>query len=309
MTARDIDRAIEALARRQHGVFARRQALLLGASSSLIDRRVRAGTWLWLGAGIYALPGNPPTWRRQLKAAELSVPGAGVCGSAACALHRLTGFRPGRPEIVVPARSAGHNRLATVRRYTPDRLVIVDGIRVVTPAQALVDAAPRVASGRLARALDDLVVAEPAELDAVRARYLAALGRPGLGDLRSLLDVRGDGYVPTESELEVSLRGVVADARIPAVRWEAPPPWQPFASKQRVDGVIDEWRLVLEGDGRRWHTRVADFERDHERDLVALRHGYVVARFTWAQLTQRPSWCAEVLVDTGRSRVAPAVGA
>jgi very-short-patch-repair endonuclease len=309
MTARDIDRAIEALARRQHGVFARHQALLLGASSSLIDRRLQAGTWIRLGAGVYALPGNPPTWRRQLKAAELSVPGAAICGRPGCAVHRLTGFRPGRPEIVVPEGSAGRNRFAIVRRYTPDRLVTVDGIRVVTAAQALVDAASTVSTARLGRALDDLVIAEAAELDAVRARYLAALGRPGLGGLRALLDERGDSYVPTESELEVALRAMVADTSVPAVRWQAPLPWLRPASLQRVDGVIDEWRVMLEGDGRRWHTRVADFERDHERDLEAIRRGYVVARFTWAQLTSRPTWCAEGLLDTGKSRISPPVSA
>jgi very-short-patch-repair endonuclease len=301
MTARHLDRAIEALARRQHGVFSRRQALLLGASSAMIDRRVRANAWIRLDAGVYALPGNPPTWRRQLKAAELSVPGSAVCGRAAGALHRLTGFRPARPEIVVPEGCAGRNRLATVRRYTPDRLVVVDGIRAVTAAQALVDSSASVSVGRLGRALDDLVTAEPAELDAVRARFLAAVGRPGLGRLRGLLDERGDGYVPTQSELESALRLVVA-ARVPDIRWQAPLPWQPPDCRQRVDGLIDAWRVVLEGDGRRWHTRVADFERDHERDLAAVRHGYVVARFTWSQLTQRPAWCTDVLIDIGSTR-------
>jgi hypothetical protein len=44
MSARHVDRAIEALARSQHGVISRRQALLAGATASLVDRRLRGGT-------------------------------------------------------------------------------------------------------------------------------------------------------------------------------------------------------------------------------------------------------------------------
>jgi hypothetical protein len=301
MSARHVDRAIEALARRQHGVFSRRQALLAGASPSLVDRRQRGGAWLRLTSGVYALPGNEPTWRRQLKAAELSLTGAAVCGRPAAALHRLTGFRPARAEVVVPPHAGARSPLATVRRYRPGRLESVDGIRVVSAAQALVDVAPSTSERRLARALDDLVPGDEAALDQVRARYLATRGRPGLGGLRRLLDARGDGHVPSESELEAVLREVAASGDLPPVTWQAPLPWAP-GGPQRVDGLVTAWRLVIEADGRRWHTRVADFERDHERDLAALRHGFVVARFTWAQLTRRPDECVTALREIGRAR-------
>ena len=307
MSARHVDRAIEALARSQHGVFSRRQALLAGATASLVDRRVNSGAWLRLAPGVYALAGNPATWHRQLKAAELSVAGSAVCGRAAAALHRLTGFRPSRPELVVPRTGSARNVLAVVRRYQPGRTTKVDGIAVVTAAQALVDAASSVPERRLARALDDLVVADPAQLDLVRARFLAARGRPGLGELGRLLAERGDGHVPSESELEDVVRAVVSAPRLPPVLWQAPLPWA-RGGPQRVDGLIEPWRLIVEADGRRWHTRVADFERVHARDLTALRHGYLVARFTWSQLTNRPGDCVAALLEIGRARTAEAGG-
>ena len=307
MTARHLDRAIEALARRQHGVFSRRQALLAGATPSTIGRRLASGAWIRLAPCVYALPGNPPTWRRQLKAAELSVDGAAICGRPAAALHRLTGFRPGRPEIVVPRTASARNPLAIVRRYQPGRLTVVDGIRVVSAAQALVDGSPRLSSQRLGRALDDLILDDAAELELVRDRFLAARGRPGLGRLGELLAERGDGYVPSESELESRLRDVLVGAPIPPVVWQPALPWmaiEPSRAREggRVDGLIPDWRTVVEADGRRWHTRVADFERDHERDLAALRHGFVVARFTWALLTGRPHECTDALVEIGAGR-------
>jgi very-short-patch-repair endonuclease len=301
MDARPADRAIEALARSQHGVFSRRQALLAGVSPSQIGRRVRSDVWLRLAPGVYALPGNPPTWRRQLKAAELSLAGAAICGRPACALRGLTGFKPGRAEIVVPPGASTRSPLAVVRRYHVDRVSTVDGIRVVTAAQALVDAAPTVSDGHLRRALDDMVVGDPVVLDEVRARYLAARRRRGLSRLARLLGELGDGYVPTESELETVLRSVAGLAALPQVEWQAPLPWAP-GGRHRVDGLVPAWGVILEADGRRWHTRIADFDRDHDRDLVALRHGLVVARFTWAQLTGRPDECVEVLLDIGRAR-------
>ena len=312
MTARHVDRAIEALARSQHGVFTRRQALLHGATSSLVDRRLASGAWLRLSPAVYALPGNAPTWRRQLKAAELSVVGAGICGGAA-ALQALTGFRPSRPEIVVPPTASARNRLAVVHRYVPGPLATVDGIRVVSAAQALVDVAPRSSPRRLARALDDLIVGDDAELEAVRSRYLAARGRRGLDVLGELLTARGDGAAPTESELEAALRALFAHPRLPAPVWQAPLPWSdrdrdPPGRHRRVDALVAAWRLVVEADGRRWHTRVADFERDRARDVEALRHGHVVARFTWSQLTRRPGECLAALLDIGATRAAPAAG-
>ena len=86
---------------------------------------------------------------------------------------------------------------------------------------------------------------------------------------------------------------------------EAGGPWRPTVP-QRVDGLIEPWKVVLEADGRRWHTRVVDFERDHDRDLTALRHGYVVARFTWVQLIHRPVESLATLVAIGATRLATA---
>lgn len=43
-----------------------------------------------------------------------------------------------------------------------------------------------------------------------------------------------------------------------------------------VDAYIPRWRLTIEADGRRWHTRKADFERDRRRDNAAAAHGLVV---------------------------------
>lgn len=75
-------------------------------------------------------------------------------------------------------------------------------------------------------------------------------------------------------------------------------PWRPN-DDERVDALIPSWRLIVEGDGRRWHTRRRDFERDRHRDQQALAHGYRVLRFGWIDLHDSPDACLEIVLAAG----------
>src|SRR5947207_2921950 len=101
-TTENPDRAIERLARRQHGAFNHRQAIALGLTKKMIHLRLASGIWLRLAPSIYALASAPSTWRRQYKAAELTHPEAAISGLAAPKLHAVDGFRTVAPEIVAP---------------------------------------------------------------------------------------------------------------------------------------------------------------------------------------------------------------
>lgn len=62
-----------------------------------------------------------------------------------------------------------------------------------------------------------------------------------------------------------------------------------FAMHQRVGGVgvvdfLIGLSLIIELDGREYHSDAKAFERDRVRDAEALRAGYLVLRFTWRQL-------------------------
>ena len=61
-------------------------------------------------------------------------------------------------------------------------------------------------------------------------------------------------------------------------------PWRESA-EFRVDAFIPPWKLIVEADGRHWHTRVRDFEIDRGRDNLAVAHGLGVMRFTHSALT------------------------
>ncbi len=71
-------------------------------------------------------------------------------------------------------------------------------------------------------------------------------------------------------------------------------------ASQRVDALIPGWQAIIEADGRRWHTRVDDFERDLERDNDAVTHGYRPVRFSWHQLTARRDYVFATLDELAR---------
>src|SRR4051812_8382669 len=102
MTSHEFDRAINALVRKQHGAFSHSQARSCGGTDRMIARRRGNGSWLVLDDRVYALSGSLPSWLRQAKAAELSIPGAVLSGRSAAALHGIEGFRAASLELTAP---------------------------------------------------------------------------------------------------------------------------------------------------------------------------------------------------------------
>jgi hypothetical protein len=288
MSRSHVDRAVDDLARRQHGTFSRRQVAESGGSHRVIERRLASGAWIQLCPGVYALPSHPPSWHRQLKAAELSRPGAVVSGRAAVALHGLADMRPGRPEITVAPGSSGRCPIATVHRSGFVEPVEEQGILCNSVRQSLFDVAGRVSRRYLARLVDDglrqnLVTTRDLS---ERCIHLAPTRLPGLPAMRELLITRGEDFVPPCSELEALLYGVLDRLDEPYER-QARFPWTPDGPS-RVDALIPRWRLIVEGDGRAWHVRFDDFMRDRERDRAALAHGYRTVRYTFWDLRDSP---------------------
>ncbi|MGD2102656.1 MAG: DUF559 domain-containing protein, partial [Acidimicrobiia bacterium] len=61
---------------------------------------------------------------------------------------------------------------------------------------------------------------------------------------------------------------------------------------------------ILEGDGRNWHMKQTDFERDRRRDNELAAKGYLVLRFTYKMLKTDPESCLDQAVTTARLRAA-----
>jgi hypothetical protein len=299
MVARSLDRALEGLARRQHGVFHRRQALRIGFTPKMIQRRVATGTWIAFASEVYGLPSHPGTWHRHCMAATLSVPAGGVWGRSAAVLHEVPRFRPGAVEVVTRHGTTHRSPLGIVHESrTVGRFTVVEGIRVVSKADCTIQVARHLSVDRLRSMVGYLDRHDRRYLPELRDRQLAlARSRlPGMKRLRLVLAEMADDDPPTDSDLEIALRSMVATVRgIGTVVWQAPLPFWP-RGQARCDGLAIDWPLILEADGRTWHTRVDDFERDRERDNLANVHGYDVLRFTHDKLTHHVNDCRRMLV-------------
>jgi very-short-patch-repair endonuclease len=282
-----LDRAIEALARKQHGAFSLEQVREIGGDRRLATRRVDSGRWVRLDTGVYALPGNPPTVRRQMKAAELAVPGAFVSGVASAVLHELPGFRLGRLEVSTH-RKGGYTHLARVRHRQPVPTTWVDGIRTTTVAQTIADVAASAPADVVGPAIDAALLAHTTtwdELD-LACRTARARRSPTARPLAEVLLARYPTVAIPQSVLESKLYPLLDDPRLPPHVRQAPAPWDP-TGRERVDVTFPTMRWIVEGDGRSWHARVADFERDRQRDHKAQRIGWGTCRFTDADIGRR----------------------
>lgn len=304
MTAHELARAIEALARRQHGAFNRTQARDLGASTSQIDRRLLSGAWIRLAPSVYALPGNPPTFERQCMAATLGEPMAWISGPTAAVLHRFDGFRAGRIEMTVPSEASHRRSLAVLRRSATFDATKIDRIPVGTVEQTICDLGSSLSPVRLAEVVDSVLSSRRTTVERLATRFdaLPSGTRSRLVALRRVLgDRSADAYVPPTTALEGALYQVLDHRLLPSYERQPALPWRPDAP-QRADSLITGWRLFVEADGRAWHSRVADFERDRRRDRDALAHGYEVARYTYDELVVDPRSVLDDLLRIGDAR-------
>jgi len=299
------DLAIAAFARRQHGLWTRGQASKVGVTRAMMRTRLHNGLWVPLDTAVFASVSSRPTWERSVMASILAEPWAAASHRTAAVLHDLTGFRQGRPEITIRPGANARGRLALAHRGVDVRTTRVNDIPTVTLAQVFVDLAQVVSESKLRAALGQRAGSYPLVLDAVRDRYceLAPRGGRNLRPLRAALERFGAGELPSETELERVLRLALSDPRIPPIQWQAPfPGRQPGA--RRVDGLIVPWSLIIEADGRAWHTRVEDFERDRRRDAEAASVGLLTLRFTFHQVSTEPAWVRQTVLSAGAHRAA-----
>jgi very-short-patch-repair endonuclease len=196
-----------------------------------------------------------------------------------------------RPELVVPYGAGTRSRLATVHRTREPATTVVDHIPVTTIAQTICDLAGRVPPWALERALDDAIVTGRLAVSDLEERCDAYAGarRRGVALFRALTAERGDGaWEPPESELEAVLWRVLGQLPSrPRLLRQPPLPWR-RPGRQRVDVLVPDFRIIVEADGRRWHSRYHDFDRDTWRRNMAIAHGYLPLHFTWAHLALSP---------------------
>jgi very-short-patch-repair endonuclease len=300
--ASGVDRAIGALAERQHGVVSRRQLLELGVDRGAILHRLKLARLRPVHRGIYTIGHRLLTQHGRWMAAVLAYgPHAVLSHRAAAALWDMRGGT--RVEVTVPSGLQGRDGIQVYRAKLPaDERTTHRGIPTTTVPRTLLDLSAVVTKRHLRGALreaEHLRLSDPLSLHDLIARYPR---RPGLKAIKALLAEASVGVRIIRSELEERFQDFLVRAGLPL------PQTNVVIEGYEVDCVWPEQRLIVELDGHASHSPTHAFELDRARDRRLEAAGWRVIRITWRQLEQESELVeADLrrLLQPGESRAAP----
>ncbi len=282
------------LARRQHGVAARRQLLACGVKRSTITNRMRSGHLTGLFRGTYAV-GRGEVSRRGLWMAGVLASGSGavLAYRSAAAAWGLLDARPAvetircsegmsqRVDVLLEGRLQSIPLIVRRTHELPDRdITVVEGIPVASVARTLLDLSASTSAAefkRLFLAADRLRLLQDAAIEDCARRDIR---RRGVRDFRRLANRRLAETGRTRSVLEALFLDLCASSGIEM------PTVNSVVCGFEVDCVWHRHRLAVELDGYRYHRGRESFERDAHRANVLRAAGWNVMRFTWRMVTE-----------------------
>lgn len=281
MAAR-FDKAIAALAHKQHGHVTREQLLKIGLGPDAIKYRVRAGSLIPVYAGVYAVGHLPMTYEARAHAAVLA------CGDHAILSHAsaaaLWGYRknwPARFEVTATYdRRRQGIRAHRTKTLTRGDVTCQRGVPVTSPARTVFDMTPRLKTDEAlrrfvndARLTTTLHLSDLAELLSRHPHRLAT---------HRLTPFIASQQGPTRSELEDMF---VDFAR----RYGLPEPTiNRRMGRTEPDILFPEERVIVEIDSWRFHSDRGTFERDRDKDAERLAAGIATVRVTEERLKGSP---------------------
>ncbi len=293
--AQAIRAAIARLAKRQHGVFSRAQAVDAGLHPDAIYRRVKAGRWEMVDYAVYRVAGIPPSWRQRLMAACLAGPAVASHRSAAA----LLGFVDCEEEIVEVTALRHRRRHARdvvwheSRCLDPADFTEVDGIPATRPLRTVLDLGVVYAVDRLEELFDDGLRRGWFSTTTVWQRWeqLGAVLRPGGRTVQAVLERKAAGARPVGSILETRFRQLLRQARLP----EPVSQHEIYDANEfvaRVDFAYPDFGVVIELDGEERHAGRSPRRRDARRDRHLVGLGFRVLRVYWDDVNKTPDQVA-----------------
>jgi Protein of unknown function (DUF559) len=272
----------------QFGVLSRADALEF-LSEDQLRSRLDSKAWVRLFPAVYRVEGAPTGWRQSLEAlARWAGRGAALSHRTAAALHGLKGFAEGPFEVSL-IRSARSPQGVTVHRvdgFVPSDLASVHDLQVTSVTRTLADLAARTAAPELRDAMDQALREKSTTLAMLARALKRSKWRPGVGDLRHLLNEFEGAGGPTESELEAEVLGLLDSIGLPRPRIQRPV--RSGDKGLRLDLCFDAEKVVIEADGYAYHSSIERFEDDRQRNNILMLSGFRVLHWTWAALQDRP---------------------
>lgn len=264
----------------QWGVIGARQLRDCGITSTTASRWRSHDRLHLIHAEVYALG------HRSIPVEGLLVAALLYAGSDAVLSHStaawwwgLVSESPRTIEVSAPRRVRPSNGVIVHRRkhfeQTRHRR-----FPITTVAQTLLDYAARADSIEVRRALAHADYRRLLDPEAVR-RVLGQ-GRAGTATLRQALERHEPTLARTRSWLEMVFVPLCEGSGI------ALPEINVRVGRWTVDALWREERLVVELDGYDNHSTRRQMERDRREELELRAAGFVVIRYTWAQVVHQP---------------------
>jgi hypothetical protein len=275
------DLAMAALCRRQGGAVSVAQLRQLGITSREADRLVRGGAFVRRHRGVLLDARVPATRQGQLCAALLAFGHtAFLSHRTAAAIHGLRALNLRAVEVTVTSghtpRRAGLIGHRTRARPYPDEVTTQDGLSTSAVHRLLLELAPRETTADLSRLITEAARRRLLDHDRIVRMLSRHPHHPGTAVLTCALQ---SYRPPTES------KSTLEDAFADWLARQSPP----FPAPQRnvlldrryeIDFYWPEQHLVVELDGRPYHSLPDDLERDRIKDTWLQRRDIHVVRIT-----------------------------
>lgn len=279
------DRELRAVARRQQGVFLLRQAVELGFSRPMIQRRLARHTWEEILPRVYrSSAARPVDWRQVAMGLTLATCGV-ASGATAGALYGL--IAPPDPLEVTAVRPSRLELPGTVHTTTclpSGDVTTVDGIPATSPTRTLIDLGGRLSRSWFEDVLDRAIVEHLVTVDRLRDRALdlATPRRNGCAVVLSLLETRHPELARAANLWEAKVLRVVRELGLPEPRVNYRV--QVGGKRRYLDLAWPDAKVAVEFDGFVPHStrRVFDDDRVRQNGLVA--DGWTVFRVTKTML-------------------------
>ena len=286
------ERRLADMLSRQSGVVARRQVLESGGTPADIERKLRRREWVRLLPGVFLDHTGEATWQQRAWSGVLFYDKAALAHASALRAALGPGWRRYEDSAPIHLAVDEDRNVKEVDGYRLHRLAHLDD------KVSWNTSPPRM---RVEEAAIDVAAARPTEFGAIElladvcqqrrttpARILSALeGRRRLRRREWLGDVLRDLAAGTCSVLEHGyLDRVERPHGLPVPRRQR----SARSDRGRIYRDVDqeEFDLYIELDGRLFHDKAGQRDRDLDRDLDAAVDGRGTVRLGWGQVFDRP---------------------
>jgi very-short-patch-repair endonuclease len=277
-------------ARAKLGVLSRRDLSACGLSRQAVGRWLRAGKLQEVFPGAFVLAG-PPLSSKQLLMSALVWAGNGARLShrSAAALIGLDGYAEGAIELTMPSKRKPPERILVhhLEQMSPYDSTMVGPLTTSTPARIILDLGAVSPIDSVECAVEDVLRRKLSSLAALRweLRTQGGQGVPGSATMRKLLEDRPDGYVPTDSRLELRIDRVLRSLVLPPYVRQLV--IETRLGHKRPDFAFPAYRLAVEGDSYAHHSGRRAWERDNQRDRALRAAGWDILYVTWEDVHKR----------------------